>query len=651
MPSFDRLFTPVRIGPVTIKNRIFFPGHHTNLTGRNPSPEIAAYFEARAEGGAGLIIVEMTGVYEPGGVYSSAVLMATDDDCIPGFKDIAVRCHAYDCKVFAQLFHPGREIRQSPDATMALAYAPSAVPTERFRVTPSPLTPRMIKDLIAGYGDAAARLYRAGLDGVEVIVGFGFVLSQFLSPRTNLRTDDYGGTFEKRIRIVTEVLADIRRKAPDMAVGIRVSADERSDQGLNAEEVAEICEALDRSGMVDFFNVTDGSATTLGGAAYMVPSMSLDHSAHHEQVALLSKRLVAPVLMAGRINQPQLAEDLIKNGGIAMCGMARALIADPDFPNKAAAGRAEEIRACVACNQSCIGRVHKGGGVSCIQHPASGREHALRRASLPSRARNILVVGGGPAGMKAAVVAAERGHRVTLWEATSVLGGQVLLAQKLPHRMEFGGIVSNLQSELDRYGVNVVLNTRATVEDIDAFEADTIVVATGGKVRPADIEVSDDAHVVDAWSVVDGCANVGARVLVYDWQSDWTGLGVAEKLARDGCAVTLAVNGVMAGEQLPVYSRDPWIGVLHRLGVEIVPYTRLHGVDSDTVYLQHQASSEPMIFDGIDTLVTSMGAAAEYGFQDATGEWAAEMHLVGDCLAPRSCQEAILDAFHLGISI
>ena len=192
MASFERLFSSIEIGGLEIKNRIFFPGHHTNLTGRNPSPEIAAYFEARAKGGAGLIIVEMTGVYEPGGIYSSAVLMATDDECIPGFRDIAERCHAHDCKVFAQLFHPGREIRQSPDGTMALAYAPSAVPTERFRVTPAPFTDTMIRGLVEGYGNATARLERAGLDGVEVIIGFGFVLSQFLSPRIG------GGTFPPR---------------------------------------------------------------------------------------------------------------------------------------------------------------------------------------------------------------------------------------------------------------------------------------------------------------------------------------------------------------------------------------------------------------------------------------------------------------------
>ena len=651
MASFERLFSSIEIGGLEIKNRIFFPGHHTNLTGRNPSPEIAAYFEARAKGGAGLIIVEMTGVYEPGGIYSSAVLMATDDECIPGFRDIAERCHAHDCKVFAQLFHPGREIRQSPDGTMALAYAPSAVPTERFRVTPAPFTDTMIRGLVEGYGNATARLERAGLDGVEVIIGFGFVLSQFLSPRINRRDDSYGGSFENRFRIVEEVFASIRGRTNGMVLGVRISIDERNAEGLTADEVAEVCEAMERTGQVDYFNLTDGSATTLGAAAYMVPSMSLDHSALYERAGGLRKRLSKAILLAGRLNQPQLAEQMLADGTADMCGMARPLIADPELPNKAKGGRADDIRACVACNQSCIGRVHKGSGVSCIHNPLSGRETEFGGLAPATKAKTILVVGGGPAGMKAAAMAAERGHHVALWEATSRLGGQVRTAEKLPGRAEFGGIVTNLASEIARAGVDVSLDTRASAKTIRGYGADVVIIATGATARAADIEPDNNARVVDAWSVANGQANVGQRVLVYDWLSDWTGLGIAEKLAMDGCTVTLAVNGCMAGEQLPVYTRDPWVGNLHRLGVEIVPYARLYGADSETVYLQHMASGEAMIMENVDTLVTSLGGVANDSFGDELADLEAKVHLIGDCLAPRSCQEAILDGFRLGAAI
>ena len=649
--KYPELFSPLNIGNIELKNRIFFPGHHTNLTGNRPTAELSAYYEARARGGAGLVIAELASVYQPGGVYSSALLMATSDDCIPGYRDIAQRCHAHGCKVFAQLFHPGREIRQSPGGGMALAFAPSATPTERFRVTPAPFTKPMIGELVGGFGDAAARLQRAGIDGVEIIVGFGFVLSQFLSPRINQRFDEYGGSFVNRMRIVQDVFADIRAKTDRMVLGVRVSVDERSGDGLTPEEVVAVCEAMERTGEVDYFNLTDGSASTVGGAAYMVPSMALDHSQLHGHVGVLRSRLAKPLLMAGRLNQPQVAEDFLKSGLVDMCGMARPLIADAEFPNKARDGRDGDIRACVACNQSCIGRVHQGATVSCIQNPVSGRELQFARASKTRRGKKVLVVGGGPAGMKAAVTAAQRGHEVTLWERGRQPGGQVLLAQQMPGRTEFGGIVTNLRHELDRLGVDIACGVEAHADAILEADADVVVMATGARARSPGIEQSDDAHVVDAWQVASGEANVGNQVVVFDWLADWTGLGVAEKLARDGCAVTLAVNGYMAGERLPVYTRDPWVGELHRLGVAIVPYARLYGVDADTVYLQHTASGEPVLIENVDTLVASMGAVSNDAFRERLDETGLEIHYIGDCLAPRSCEEAILEGFTAGIAI
>ncbi|MCP5080737.1 MAG: FAD-dependent oxidoreductase [Alphaproteobacteria bacterium] len=649
--QFPKLFSPLHIGQVELKNRIFFPAHHTNLTGAVPTPELAAYYEARARGGTGLVIAELACVYEPGGVYSSALLMATSDECIAGYRTIAERCHAHGCKVFAQLFHPGREIRQSPDGGMSLAYAPSAAPTERFRVTPAPFKIDMIGDLVSGFGDAAKRLEEAGIDGIELIVGFGFVLSQFLNPRVNQRSDRYGGSFANRMRIVEEIIADIRHKTSSMVLGVRVSADERSDEGLSADEMITICKAMEQTGEIDYFNVSDGAATTVGGAAYMVPSMALDHTGHHAQVQVMRGALSKPILMAGRINQPQLAETLLQDGHIDMCGMARPLIADAEFANKAQRGEPDQIRACVACNQSCIGRVHKGATVSCIQNPVSGRELDYGRLAPAQVPKDILVIGAGPAGLKAAVISAERGHNVRIWEREPQAGGQVMLAQQLPGRSEFGGIVTNLLEEIRAADIEIICNREADPSAIAADPANAVIIASGARARPAAIDRAEGAHVVSAWQVVEGKANVGASVVVYDWLADWTGLGVAEKLARDGCSVTLAVNGYMAGEQLPVYTRDPWIGELHRLGVTIMPYARLYGVDGNTVYLQHTASGEPMLIEGVDTLVTSMGALSDGTLREGLAGLDREIHFIGDCVAPRSCEEVILEGLKIGAEI
>ncbi len=350
-----------------------------------------------------------------------------------------------------------------------------------------------------------------------------------------------------------------------------------------------------------------------------------------------------PVFVAGRINQPQIAEQVLASGQADMCGMTRAMICDPEMPNKAAAGRSDDIRACIGCNQACIGHFHLGYPISCIQYPETGRELQYVPRAPARRKKRVLVAGGGPAGLKAAAVAAERGHAVKLFEASARLGGQALLAQLLPGRAEFGGIVTTRAREAARAGVEVVTQRPVDAALVEAEAPDAVVVATGARPRWPEIEGAEDAHVVDAWQVLRGEVNVGASVVVADWRCDWVGLGLAEKLARDGCRVRLAVNGLMAGQHTPFYVRDSWVGLLHGLGVEIVPYARLIGADPGCVYLQHTASGAPIVFEEVETLVLAQGhvpvdaLAAELSGMDL------EVHLVGDCLAPRTAEEAVFE--------
>lgn len=334
-----------------------------------------------------------------------------------------------------------------------------------------------------------------------------------------------------------------------------------------------------------------------------------------------------------------------------MIGMTRAQIADPEMANKAREGRTDDIRACIACNQACIGHMQMGIGISCIQRPETGREldyEAKPRASDP---RTVLVAGGGPAGMKAAAVAAERGHRVILCEASNRLGGQALLAQELPGRAEFGGIVTNLAHEMEQHGVELRLGTNVTPDLVRAEGVDAVIVATGALPWRPTIEGEDEAHIVNAWQVLQGEANVGGRVVVADWRCDWIGLGIAERLARDGCKVTLAVNGYMPGQMIQMYVRDRWIGDLNKLGVEMIPYARLFGADSSSAYLQHTTSGEPIIIDEVDTIVTTLGHQSVTTLADALEDWDGDVLLAGDCLSPRTCEEAVLEGLKAGFEV
>jgi len=650
--SFPHLFSPLEINGVTLRNRIFSTGHMTTLvTGYKPNEDLAAYHEARAKGGAGLVVIEVAGVH-PTAIYTHATIMADSDACIPGYKLIAAAVHRHGCKAFGQLFHPGRENFESLDGSLPLAYAPSAVPNERFHVMPRPMSRDLIESVIEGYGDAAMRLREGGLDGVEIVASHGYLPAQFLNPHVNRRDDDYGGSPQNRVRFLKEIVSAIRRKVgSDFVVGLRISGDERSYDGLGMETATDAIDRLEAAGGLDYYNVIAGSSASLGGSIHIVPPMFIENGYIAPYAATIKAKVKAPVFVAGRINQPQQAEEILTTGQADMIGMTRAQICDPEIANKAKSGRTDDIRACIGCNQACIGHMHMGYGISCIQHPETGRERMFGTRGMASSRKKVLVAGGGPGGMKAAAVAAERGHEVVLYEAAAQLGGQALLAQALPGRAEFGGIVTNLAREMELAGVTVRRNTPVDRALIEREAPDAVVLATGARPAPVEIEGAEEAHLVEAWAVIRGEANVGGRVVIADWRCDWIGMGLAELLARNGCDVTLAVDGYMPGQTIQMYVRDHWAATLNKLGVKVIPYARLFGADSSTVYLQHITSGEPIILDGIDTVVTAMGHDSVTTLADALEDWEGELHMVGDCLAPRTAEEAVLDGLKVGVAL
>ncbi len=648
--AFPRLFEPLTIRGCTLKNRIMSTGHDTTLpVDGTVNDALVAYQEARARGGAGLIVLQVSGVHETAR-YTNHVLMATSDSAIPGYRRVAEAVHRFDTVLFAQLFHPGREIAEADGGLLSVAYAPSSVPSERFHVMPRPLKLPMIRAIVEGYGDAARRMQTAGLDGVEIVASHGYLPSQFLNPRVNLRDDDYGGDLDGRLRFLREVIADIRGKVSDkFVVGLRISGSETDEQGLSQDESLESVMLIADS--IDYVNITLGNSASLGGAIHIAPPMSFKTSYVAPYAESIKQRVGIPVFVAGRVNQPQHAEAVLASGQADVCGMTRALICDPDLPNKTRNGSPEDIRACIACNQACIGHFHKGYPISCIQNPVSGRELQYG-VQTPSRSRRkVMVVGGGPAGMKAAVIAAQRGHDVTLYESQKRLGGQALLAQLLPGRGEFGGLVTNLLHEMSRAGVAVHSGSPVDRATVVREAPDVVVLATGALPYRPPFPREGALQIVDAWQVLRETVDPGHSVVVIDWRADWIGIGIAERLAQSGRVVRLAVNGTAVGETLPLYVRDAAVAALHKLGITIMPYMRLYGSDADSVYLQHITSGEAVVVDSVDTLVLCTGHTSFSVLADALENDAFDVRIIGDAASPRTAEEAVYDGFQVGMAI
>lgn len=648
--TFARLAEPVTIGGVEIRNRIVSSGHDTVMVERGlVTDDLVAYQRARAAGGVGLIVVQVAGVHETAR-YTSHVLMAADDEVIPGYRRLVEAVHAEGASVFGQIFHPGREISESSDGTAPVALAPSAVPSERFRVLPRAMTLPEIEEILDGYAAAAVRLQRAGADGVEVVASHGYLPAQFLNPSTNLRADAYGGTEANRLRFLAEALRRAREATgPGFVVGVRISGDEETHDGLTIDRVTEVCRELDARNLVDYVSVVAGSSSSASGALHIVPPMTESAGYVAPLSEAIKKVVQVPVMVAGRVNQPQEAEQILAQGQADLVVMTRALICDPELPAKTFSGRSEEVRACIGCNQACIGHFQMGYPISCIQRPETGRERTYGTLRVTKRPRDVMVVGGGPGGLKAAAVAASRGHRVTVYDAGRRPGGQVLLAERIPGRAEFGGAVTNLVNETERLGVRFRLNTRVDAELIAAAAPDVVVLATGSTPYRPPLEILDEPTILDAADILGGTSAPPGHVLVSDTRGDWTGVGAALELARRGHRVTLAVPGYGAGEHLQAYVRTAMVRAVLAAKVTIEPHLRLVGLDDDTAYLQHTLSEQPVLLEDVAATVLAHGNVPWRPVDPTALD--AQVLEVGDCVVARTVEEAVLDGLIAGTRI
>jgi mycofactocin system FadH/OYE family oxidoreductase 2 len=638
------LFSPLSLGPVVVKNRINFAAHMTNLSkGHCISDAQIAYYVERAAGGCGLITTEELSVH-PSDLAYAKLVEAFRPEAVAGFKALTEAVHRWDAKIFAQLNHNG--MQADGKLSRLPVWGPSAGRDPLFRETAKAMELSEIKECIAYFAQSARHAAAGGFDGIELQLGHSSLVRQFLSPLTNRRRDDYGGSLENRLRFATEVIAAVRSAiGPQLALGVRLNADEMHPKGgITIADAQRIAQRLEATGQIDFFDISLGTFYNLflvegsmhTPLAYAVPLS-----------AAIREKVTLPVYATNRINDPHLAEKVLEEGHGDMINMVRALIADPELPNKALDGRDEDIRHCIACNQGCIGRMGLGYTIGCIQNPAAGRELTLGRGTFKPSARpkKVVIVGAGPAGLAAARKAALCRHRVVLFEQAAEVGGQNRIAAKVAGRQEIQGIVRWLVSQVAKLPIELRLNTRAELAQVLAEQPDAVIVATGSvpKQRPFPGEYGPP-QVVTTAAVLKAEAPVGPRVLLIDLFGHHQGTGTAELLAERGHGVHMLCPALFPGAALgPLQDLYLTRQRLARAGVTFTPDIAVLEISGTRVKGLNVYSNQIIDFEGYDTVVLCAGNAADDGlYHDLKGK-VPELYRIGDCTAPRLTDMAIAE--------
>jgi len=644
--QFPRLFTPIKIGNVIIKNRIVSLPHGTRLGADSNSTERETlYFAEKAKGGTGLIIhgaleVDET-THAPGGY-----VRVDRDECIPSLKRVADYVHKYEAKIIGQLHHLGRN-RYVSSYIPSIDVSPFPEPIRRE--FPREIEVEDIKRLVEGYGQCAKRVVTAGYDGVELHSAHGYLLSGFLNPNRNKREDEYGESLENRSAFAFEALKSIRSEiGDDPIVGIRINGDDFEDGGFNLSEAVQLAKNLETSGLIDYISVSQG---TYANYHVIIPPMYVPLGAFVYISAEVKRAVELPVICAGRIIDPIQAERVLEEGQADLIGMCRSIICDPHWANKAREGRIDDIRTCVACNQSCRERTE---GIACTQNPVIGREKLLAEIPQAENKKRVVVVGGGPAGLETARVASLRGHDVTLYEKRDELGGQVALVAKDSVRHELGDIVRYLAGQVAKCGVKVHLNSEFTPETAEVVKPDVIVVATGSVPLIPPIPGSKGPNVLTSWEVLEGKQIVGRNVVVVGGlDGHQPPLTIAENLADKGKKVILLSELPVPGMDIefltavaqPLYTR------LFEKKVQFKTFTQLKEIRGTTLIVANRFTKEEESIEGIDAVVFSMGGKANTALYRALKGKVKELYMTGDCEAPRRIPQAIYSGHMRGRQI
>mgnify|MGYP001863544230 FL=1 len=637
----DRLFSPLTINGKTLKNRCVVTPMLMNFCEEDGTctERFAAYHEAKAKGGFAMIVTENVAVTSVAQGYQWIPGLWKDEH-IPGFRDLTDRVHQYDTVIIAQLNHPGRQA--SEKYAKAQSWAPSAIPDPYHNEEmPHEMTIAEIHKTVEDFGDAALRAKKAGFDGIELHGAHGYMIPEFMSMYTNKRTDEYGGDLTNRMRFALEIIENVRQKCgPDFILGYRLSADERVTGGLTIEDTKAIVPYLDQAG-VDYFSISIAVNAT---DDQMIPSMYYRHGYQADYAKEVKDVTCKPVITVGRINDTRIAESILRSHKADLIGFARQSLTDPETPNKAREGRFEDIRKCVGCLHGCVGHIDTGLAGSCELNPLVGHESDPEYQTVPAEhPKKVMVVGAGPAGMQAAIAAAECGHQVEVYDSDRWAGGQYRIASIPPGKGEITAFLRWQVRELEKLHVPVFLNTTVTKELVLEKKPDVVVAATGvTPIVPKKIPGVQNPNVVLGQDVLKGAVNTGRRCVVVG--GGLVGVEVANHLASLLKEVTVVeMRDGIALDEGPAPRKD-LLQDLANNGAKAYTSNTVDEITDHSVIVSGAHNEEIPA----DTVVLAIGRVSNTALAEELTAAGVDVRIIGDAKEPGLAGAAIREGYLLG---